>query len=539
MIIKKLKLLWLALLLSTATLFAGFQNVHCDNENNLTILKLPQVECEILDAFWTAMGDGAGWTDKTGWDTVTYAGDWSGVYMYDDNSSIKWFGWDNTIGNNLTGVLPSNLTNFIALEVLGLGGNNLYGTLPELSLSNSLYFLSFIDNQFTGSIPNSYAQLTKLTDLLVNGNQLSGSLPDLSALTVLDNFRIQKNNFTFSDIEPQINDIKDILQTQYSDQLLINESTHPIVYFDDALVIEPKLAANPSKHDYYIWKKDNAIIEDTSTYTNEDFSQSRIYVKENATQADEGCYSYDVNNSKVTLPDGSGIFRNLVLHSNTCIHAVYEHAPVVDNLTPSLTTSENITYTYTSAISDADNDTLTVTASSLPSWLTLTSDDANFTLSGTPTFNDAGNYDINLTVTDGKIPVHIDYTLTVEENIPTGYTIVGDSYVHTATGTSIAVGNAYYDSFPEVNVNNDISLYTKDCDIWRNVYERLTTSGVLTTGYFNNCAGDTESPTLSTAYPLGSKATFIEEPNSAEHQPMIMIEIPLTDATPSVTIGGN
>ncbi len=131
--ILKLKKLLLTTLLSTATLFAGFTNVDCTNQTHLDTLKLPQVECEILDAFWTAMGDGADWTDKTGWDTVTYADTWSGVYMHDDNSSIRAFGW-GLVGNNLTGEIPESITDFIALEVLGLPNNNLYGSLPELSL---------------------------------------------------------------------------------------------------------------------------------------------------------------------------------------------------------------------------------------------------------------------------------------------------------------------------------------------------------------------------------------------------------------------
>jgi hypothetical protein len=37
--------------------------------------------------------------------------------MHDDNSSIKWFGW-GTDGNGLTGELPNELGNFMALQKL-------------------------------------------------------------------------------------------------------------------------------------------------------------------------------------------------------------------------------------------------------------------------------------------------------------------------------------------------------------------------------------------------------------------------------------
>jgi hypothetical protein len=531
----KLKKLLLTTLLSTATLFAGFTNVDCTNQTHLDTLKLPHVECEILDAFWTAMGDGADWTDKTGWDTVTYADTWSGVYMHDDNSSIRAFGW-GLVGNNLTGEIPESITDFIALEVLGLPNNNLYGSLPELSLSSSLYFLNFTNNQFTGNIPSSYANLTKLTGLYLANNQLSGPLPNLSQLAVLEFFYIEDNNFTFSDIEPQIDNIKDIDKPRYAPQAPIDESTHPIVYFDETLSIIPSLPSNPSGHDYYTWKKDGVVLEDNRVYVDGNYSASRIYVKIGASEADSGAYSYEVNNSKVTLPNGSGISRDLVLQSSTTIQAVYENAPTILNQNPQTTGYENQTYTYTSNISDADNDDLTVTTLALPSWLSLTANTDSFTLSGTPSYTDAGTYDINITVTDGKIPVHKNYVLTIEQNIPTGYTAGDNSYTHDATGTSIAIGSPYYYSFPEVDDTDNIELYSRS-NAWRNVYEGLTPEGILTTGYFNNDKGTSKTPTLSTSYPLGSKATLLEEPNSANHQPMIMIEVKLTDTTPSVTIG--
>ena len=130
MIIIKLKALLIVTLLSTATLFAGFQTVDCTNQTHLDTLKLPQVECEILDVFWDAMGNGAGWTDAAGWDTVTYAESWSGITMHDDNSSVRYFGWGYE-GNGLTGVLPDELGNFIAIQSLSVTDNNLYGTIPK------------------------------------------------------------------------------------------------------------------------------------------------------------------------------------------------------------------------------------------------------------------------------------------------------------------------------------------------------------------------------------------------------------------------
>jgi len=78
---KYIKRLLVLVLFSGSTLFAHFTTVDCTNQTHLNTLKLQQVECEVLDAFWDAMGNGDGWIDKTGWDTVTYADTWSGENM--------------------------------------------------------------------------------------------------------------------------------------------------------------------------------------------------------------------------------------------------------------------------------------------------------------------------------------------------------------------------------------------------------------------------------------------------------------------------
>ena len=60
--------------------------------------------------------------------------------------------------------------------------------------------LYLYDNSLSGSIPTELGNLTNLTSLLLYDNQLSGDIPDFSALP-LDDFRIQQNQFVFSDFE--------------------------------------------------------------------------------------------------------------------------------------------------------------------------------------------------------------------------------------------------------------------------------------------------------------------------------------------------
>ncbi|WP_462181916.1 Ig-like domain-containing protein [Pseudoalteromonas gelatinilytica] len=69
--------------------------------------------------------------------------------------------------------------------------------------------------------------------------------------------------------------------------------------------------------------------------------------------------------------------------------------------TPITTATEDELYSYTASATDDDaGDTLSYTALDMPSWLTF--DDATRTLTGTPTNDDVGTYNITLVVTDAS-----------------------------------------------------------------------------------------------------------------------------------------
>ncbi len=72
-------------------------------------------------------------------------------------------------------------------------------------------------------------------------------------------------------------------------------------------------------------------------------------------------------------------------------------APVVANA-PETTATEGVTYRYRLAASDPDDDTLTIAAPTLPTWLAFT---PPATISGTPSAADVGNHDVTMTVADG------------------------------------------------------------------------------------------------------------------------------------------
>ncbi len=79
--------------------------------------------------------------------------------------------------------------------------------------------------------------------------------------------------------------------------------------------------------------------------------------------------------------------------------------------TPVISATENSPYTYTVTVTDVDaNDVLTVTATTLPSWLNF----ANNMLTGTPTNGDVGAHFVSLLVTDsGGLTDTQSFTITV------------------------------------------------------------------------------------------------------------------------------
>ncbi|XP_074268902.1 putative LRR receptor-like serine/threonine-protein kinase At1g67720 isoform X2 [Silene latifolia] len=78
---------------------------------------------------------------------------------------------------NLTGDIPSELTNLNGLVELWLDGNSLTGDIPDFSGCSNLKIIHLENNQLTGSIPSTLAQLENLKELYLQNNLLSGTLP--------------------------------------------------------------------------------------------------------------------------------------------------------------------------------------------------------------------------------------------------------------------------------------------------------------------------------------------------------------------------
>ncbi|MFL5742605.1 MAG: T9SS type A sorting domain-containing protein [Flavisolibacter sp.] len=161
--------------------------------------------------------NGASWINNTNWLTAAPVTTWYGVYA--DMGRVRWISLNS---NNLTGNLPSSLSQLTALTSLEIETNKLTGSIPsslgqissllairlvedgltggipsELGNLPNLFQLTLISNKLSGAIPSSLANLKNLTSLSFSDNQLSGTLPpELGDLTNLIFLDFSKNQFS-------------------------------------------------------------------------------------------------------------------------------------------------------------------------------------------------------------------------------------------------------------------------------------------------------------------------------------------------------
>jgi len=127
---------------------------------------------------------------------------------------------------------------------------------------------------------------------------------------------------------------------------------------------------------------------------------------------------------------------------------VANSAPVISS-TGTNQIEAGTTYSYTLISSDADNNALTLSVSTLPAWLSF--DSATGILSGTPAADDAGEYAITLTVSDGTDTVSQSFTITV--TLPV---VVNNAPVITSVGiTNATVGESYSYTLTATDADSD------------------------------------------------------------------------------------
>jgi len=149
-----------------------------------------------------------------------------------------------------------------------------------------------------------------------------------------------------------------------------------------------------------------------------------------------------LNNVTLRVSDGSinvdQTFKIRVVNVND--------APVITS-SPVITTNEDATYSYTVLATDGDNDALTFTAPEKPAWLTL--DPVTHVLSGIPTNEDVGVFNITVNVSDGTLSADQNFQLTVNNvndlpvfnSEPVLTVHANEAYLYECTATDVDEGD--------------------------------------------------------------------------------------------------
>ena len=126
---------------------------------------------------------------------LCYGNDLAAVTGYENNSNLAIL---LMYTNNLTGTLPSDLSNMTNLSGFYCNENQLTGPLPNLNGLSNLFIINCGDNQLSGPIPDiSTFGLTTLIRFNIYGNNFTGTLTGFqSGAPSLQWIYCYNNNFT-------------------------------------------------------------------------------------------------------------------------------------------------------------------------------------------------------------------------------------------------------------------------------------------------------------------------------------------------------
>ena len=112
------------------------------------------------------------------WSDARPITEWGGVGVEGTPPRVRSLGPFSSRYQNLTGIIPRELSQLTALEELRLGGISLGGVIPpELGRLSHLRILDLRGTNIGGSIPRELGQLTSLEVLRLDGTYLSGPIP--------------------------------------------------------------------------------------------------------------------------------------------------------------------------------------------------------------------------------------------------------------------------------------------------------------------------------------------------------------------------
>ncbi|KAL0009495.1 hypothetical protein SO802_010997 [Lithocarpus litseifolius] len=111
------------------------------------------------------------------------------------DTTLKYVKTIDLSGNNLTGIIPDEITSLKGLGTLNLSMNHLTGKIPD-NIGNLRWLetLDLSNNNISGPIPKSMSSLTSLAHLNLSFNNLTGRIPSGNQLQTLNDASIYEGN---------------------------------------------------------------------------------------------------------------------------------------------------------------------------------------------------------------------------------------------------------------------------------------------------------------------------------------------------------
>jgi uncharacterized protein YjbI with pentapeptide repeats len=309
---------------------------------------------------------------------------------------------DNIVQPNLTEILPNDellyTPSSIGTETLtfkAMGLNGVYSSDKTLTITNTAAIINSVENKTSKDLASAQAStlLTAINNALKPVLNVGSVLADLASGADDTKKRMLSSNF-----------IRNIFS--------LMSGSNKIFSMNKAQLPLPAILASMFKNNIDIMKPyPNFVyslpdLSTTSFYcvmeTGEEITFDIDGINYTFTQNENTISSNNPINNKTTYIQDEVVTLGPVAFGFGSVGGSGNTAPIFTSTAPTATIEVGATFTYNITTTDTDGHSVTITASTIPDWMTLYDyTDGTALLTGTPLLKDAGLNSVVLNVSDG------------------------------------------------------------------------------------------------------------------------------------------